>query len=49
VPSNICQPLGHGGQDSLGGETLLQLLKNYARNRNMKTAITVGIVGGAHA
>ena len=36
---------GYGGADSLGGETLLQLLKNYARNRNMKTAITVGIVG----
>ena len=30
---------------SLGAETLLQLLKNYARNRKMKTSITVGIVG----
>ena len=36
---------GYGGSDALGGETLLQLLKNYARNRNLKTAITVGIVG----
>lgn len=36
---------GYGGSDSLGGETLLQLLKNYARNRNLKTAITVGVVG----
>ena len=27
------------------GPRLLQLLKNYARNRNLKTAITVGIVG----
>ena len=35
----------YGGKDALGGETLLQLLKNYARNRNLKTAITVGIVG----
>ena len=35
----------YGGQDCLGGETLLQLLKNYARNRNIKTSITVGIVG----
>merc|ERR1719460_861839 len=33
------------GKDVLGADTLLQLLKNYARNRNMKTAITVGIVG----
>jgi nuclear GTP-binding protein len=36
---------GYGGSDALGGETLLQLLKNYARNRNLKTAITVGLVG----
>ena len=28
-----------------GGEDLLQLLKNYSRSLNMKTAITVGIVG----
>jgi len=28
-----------------GGATLLQLLKNYARNKNIKTSITVGIVG----
>lgn len=34
-----------GGADSLGAETLLEMLKNYARNKNMKTAITVGIVG----
>ena len=31
--------------DSLGAETLLSLLKNYARNKNIKTAVTVGIVG----
>ena len=30
------------GSDSLGAETLLQLLKNYARNADIKTAITVG-------
>ncbi len=30
---------------SLGAETLLHLLKNYARNSGLKTAITVGIVG----
>tara|TARA_A100001037_G_scaffold201309_1_gene179961 strand:+ start:203 stop:1399 length:1197 start_codon:yes stop_codon:yes gene_type:complete len=28
-----------------GGAILLQLLKNYARNKNIKTSITVGIVG----
>lgn len=28
-----------------GADTLLQLLKNYARNLNLKTAITVGVVG----
>lgn len=32
-------------QMCLGAENLLQLLKNYARNKNIKTAITVGIVG----
>ena len=31
-----------GGSACLGAETLLQLLKNYARNLNLKTAITVG-------
>lgn len=30
------------GSDSLGAETLLQLLKNYTRNSSIKTAITVG-------
>ncbi len=29
----------------LGADTLVQLLKNYARNLNIKTAVTVGIVG----
>ncbi len=30
------------GSDSLGADTLLQLLKNYTRNSGIKTAITVG-------
>lgn len=30
------------GSDSLGAEALLQLLKNYTRNADIKTAITVG-------
>jgi nuclear GTP-binding protein len=34
-----------GGADSLGAESVLEMLKNYARNKNIKTAITVGIVG----
>ena len=36
---------GYVGNTSLGADTLLQLLKNYARNRKIKTAITVGVVG----
>lgn len=33
------------GSDCLGADTLLQLLKNYSRSRDLKTAITVGVVG----
>eukprot|EP00236_Picocystis_salinarum_P000854 CAMPEP_0183832638 /NCGR_PEP_ID=MMETSP0807_2-20130328/5546_1 /TAXON_ID=88271 /ORGANISM="Picocystis salinarum, Strain CCMP1897" /LENGTH=585 /DNA_ID=CAMNT_0026078387 /DNA_START=31 /DNA_END=1788 /DNA_ORIENTATION=+ len=33
------------GSDSLGADNLLQLLKNYSRNLNIKTSITVGVVG----
>jgi len=33
------------GTESIGAGALLQLLKNYARNQNMKTAITVGVIG----
>lgn len=29
----------------LGADVLLQLLKNYCRNKDIKTAITVGVVG----
>ena len=29
----------------VGGSTLLQLLKNYSRNKKMKTAVTVGVIG----
>ncbi len=39
---------GRGALNSsacLGAETLLQLLKNYARNLDIKTAITVGANG----
>lgn len=33
------------GGECLGADTLMQLLKNYARSKNLKTAITVGVVG----
>jgi nuclear GTP-binding protein len=33
---------GSAGSESLGADTLIQLLKNYARNAGLKTAITVG-------
>lgn len=33
---------GHQMSDCLGAETLLQLLKNYSRNLDIKTGITVG-------
>ncbi|KAM9993492.1 hypothetical protein ACTFIZ_011451 [Dictyostelium cf. discoideum] len=31
--------------ESLGAEQLLQLLKNYSRSLNIKTSVTVGIIG----
>ena len=31
--------------ECLGADTLVKLLKNYCRNSNIKTAITVGVVG----
>lgn len=30
---------------TIGAESLLQLLKNYCRNANIKTSITVGVIG----
>ena len=29
----------------LGADVLMQLLKNYCRNKDIKTTITVGVVG----
>ncbi|EGD79066.1 hypothetical protein PTSG_02034 [Salpingoeca rosetta] len=34
-----------GGSGCFGGDSLLQLLQNYARNKDLKMAITVGVVG----
>jgi nuclear GTP-binding protein len=31
--------------ECLGADSLIQLLKNYSRSLNMKTSITVGIIG----
>ncbi len=36
---------GGVGAGCLGADTLLALLKNYARNAGMKTALVVGVVG----
>jgi nuclear GTP-binding protein len=34
-----------GGSESVGADSLVKLLKNYCRNLNIKTSITVGVVG----
>lgn len=34
-----------GSSESLGSDALVKLLKNYCRNLNIKTSITVGVVG----
>ncbi|KAI8799888.1 P-loop containing nucleoside triphosphate hydrolase protein [Cladochytrium replicatum] len=31
--------------ESLGADTLIKLLKNYSRNQNVKSTITVGVIG----
>lgn len=31
--------------DCLGADSLISLLKNYSRNKNIKTSITVGVIG----
>jgi len=36
---------GAGGGECVGADMLVGLLKNYARSRGLKTAVTVGIVG----
>ena len=33
------------GSESVGADNLIKLLKNYCRNVNIKTSITVGVVG----
>ncbi|EJT98068.1 P-loop containing nucleoside triphosphate hydrolase protein [Dacryopinax primogenitus] len=35
----------HSSSECLGAESLIQLLKNYSRSSNLKTSVTVGIVG----
>ncbi|KIY93032.1 Guanine nucleotide-binding protein-like 3 [Monoraphidium neglectum] len=41
----MIRSLADVGSGCLGADTLLQLLKNYARSRGIKTSITVGVVG----
>ncbi|CAI5474861.1 unnamed protein product, partial [Closterium sp. Yama58-4] len=36
---------GAEGSECFGADTLIQLLKNYCRNKDIKTAIRVGVVG----
>ncbi|CAG8519558.1 12745_t:CDS:2 [Ambispora gerdemannii] len=40
VPENILH-----SNECLGADTLIKLLKNYCRNVNIKTSITVGVIG----
>ncbi|CAG8484643.1 10035_t:CDS:2 [Ambispora leptoticha] len=40
VPENILH-----SNECLGADTLIKLLKNYCRNANIKTSITVGVIG----
>ncbi len=42
--SDVSEGALQGGR-SLGGQALLQLIKNYSRSHNIKTAITVGVIG----
>ncbi len=42
LPAAAAAERALGGSECLGAETLLQLLKNYARSAGRKTAITVG-------
>ena len=42
LPAAASADGGFGGSECLGAETLLQLLKNYARASDIKTAISVG-------
>ncbi|GJP33316.1 hypothetical protein CLOM_g17862 [Closterium sp. NIES-68] len=37
--------VGAEGSECFGADTLIQLLKNYCRNKDIKTAIRVGVVG----
>ena len=47
--SNVAAGLANegllSGSESVGADNLVKLLKNYCRNLNIKTSITVGVVG----
>ncbi|GES96429.1 guanine nucleotide-binding protein-like 3 homolog [Rhizophagus clarus] len=43
--STVSNNMLQRSNECLGAETLIKLLKNYSRNLNMKTSITVGVIG----
>ncbi|KAJ3310925.1 Guanine nucleotide-binding protein-like 3 [Boothiomyces sp. JEL0838] len=45
VATNVASEALLSGSECLGADTLIKLLKNYCRNVNLKTSITVGVVG----
>ena len=51
IPTSGPDSIGKGtgalgsGSEALGAQALLQLLKNYSRNANLKTSLTVGVFG----
>ena len=46
VPTTLASKDLLSSGSCLGADTLLKLLGNYCRNKDIKTAITVGVVGG---
>ena len=45
VNTQVASDRALSGSECLGADELIQLLKNYSRSMNLKTAITVGIIG----
>jgi nuclear GTP-binding protein len=45
VAVNLASDALLSGSECVGADNLVKLLKNYCRNLNMKTSITVGVVG----
>lgn len=45
VDTNVASAELLATSECLGADTLVKLLKNYARNKDIKTTVTVGIIG----